>query len=201
MWEDWYAQKWEEAIFAKQFFQGAEWHKRGWHMEYKGIRYRSALETKWAITMETLGIPFEYEPRTYRVGKKQYVPDFWLPTQDHFLEIKPAAPDEAALEKAAMLIRHTGKRLFFLAAFPRIQGLTLAESKVYWGDGWLMGPGVPLVVQIMYVLGLPEEEAAQQKLVLAVHHAHAQVQHNMRGARLESVQAMARRWRPIIFPD
>ena len=36
--------------------------------EYKGVKFRSRLEAKWAIFFDTLGIEWEYEPQGYEIG-------------------------------------------------------------------------------------------------------------------------------------
>lgn len=66
---------------------------------WNNYHFRSRTEAKWAVTLTTLGIPFEYEEKAYSIpGVGGYVPDFYLPTmrvgEYHsggcFLEIKPA---------------------------------------------------------------------------------------------------------------
>lgn len=48
---------------------------------YKGYRFRSRLEARWAVFFDTLGIIWEYEKEGYNLGAYGcYLPDFWLPT-------------------------------------------------------------------------------------------------------------------------
>lgn len=56
---------------------------------YKGYRFRSRLEARWAVFFDALGIKYEYEPQGWDLDGKWYLPDFWLPEQMCFLEIKP----------------------------------------------------------------------------------------------------------------
>jgi hypothetical protein len=62
---------------------------------YKGYRFRSRLEARWAVFLDTLGVPYEYEPQGFDLGEAGwYLPDFWLPRDERWLEIKPGpAPD------------------------------------------------------------------------------------------------------------
>jgi len=57
---------------------------------YNSYRFRSRLEARWAVFFDTLGVPYEYEPEGFELrGGNRYLPDFWLPTCDCWLEIKP----------------------------------------------------------------------------------------------------------------
>lgn len=56
---------------------------------YKGIRYRSRHEARWAVFMTELGLPFVYEPEGYKLKAGWYLPDFWLADLGLFIEIKP----------------------------------------------------------------------------------------------------------------
>lgn len=57
---------------------------------YKGYRFRSRLEARWAVFFDELGIKWEYEKEGYDLGEAGwYLPDFWLPKMLCFVEIKP----------------------------------------------------------------------------------------------------------------
>lgn len=52
--------------------------------QYKGYRFRSRLEARWAVFFDALGIEWQYEPEGYDLGEAGwYLPDFWLPIQHH----------------------------------------------------------------------------------------------------------------------
>ncbi len=45
--------------------------------EYKGYRFRSRLEARWAVFFETLGVEWEYEPEGFQLPSGTcYLPDF-----------------------------------------------------------------------------------------------------------------------------
>ena len=47
--------------------------------EYKGYRFRSRLEAKWAVFFDTCGVKWEYEPEGFDLGDGlYYLPDFLL---------------------------------------------------------------------------------------------------------------------------
>ncbi len=70
---------------------------------YKGYRFRSRLEARYAVFFDTLGIKYEYEHQDYIVGGKRYLPDFRLPQQDCFVEIKGENPTKEECTKARLL--------------------------------------------------------------------------------------------------
>lgn len=55
---------------------------------YKGYRFRSRLEARWAVFFDAAGIQYEYEPQGYEVNGIKYLPDFYLPKLDIFVEVK-----------------------------------------------------------------------------------------------------------------
>ncbi len=68
--------------------------------QYKGYRFRSRLEAKWAVLFERLGIEWEYEKEGYDLGEAGwYLPDFWLPELKCFVEIKGDDPAESEIQK------------------------------------------------------------------------------------------------------
>lgn len=57
---------------------------------YKGYRFRSRLEARWAVFFDAITVQYEYEPQGFSLGGVAYLPDFWLPTLGWWLEIKPS---------------------------------------------------------------------------------------------------------------
>ena len=57
---------------------------------YKGYRFRSRLEARWAVFFDALGVKWEYEKEGFDLGEAGwYLPDFWLPELGVWAEIKP----------------------------------------------------------------------------------------------------------------
>lgn len=46
---------------------------------YRGYRFRSRLEARWAIFFDAMGEPWEYEKEGFDLKGVRYLPDFWLP--------------------------------------------------------------------------------------------------------------------------
>lgn len=56
---------------------------------YKGIEFRSKLESKTAQALDNIGIAWVYEPEGYKLTNGMwYRPDFWLPDARQFVECK-----------------------------------------------------------------------------------------------------------------
>lgn len=57
--------------------------------EYRGTRFRSALEATWAQTLDRFDVAWEYEPETVTLPSgARYLPDFKLPAIGAWLEVK-----------------------------------------------------------------------------------------------------------------
>lgn len=55
---------------------------------YNGYHFRSRLEARWAVFFDALAIPYEYEKEGFDLNGVRYLPDFWLPEQQCFVEVK-----------------------------------------------------------------------------------------------------------------
>ena len=64
---------------------------------YDGCRFRSRLEARWAVFFNKAGIKYEYEKEGYDLDGVWYLPDFWLPEQKCFVEIKGEWPKVTGL--------------------------------------------------------------------------------------------------------
>lgn len=58
---------------------------------YKGYRFRSRLEARYAVAFDALGIKWDYEPEGFNVCGRTYLPDFFLPALSTYVEVKPNA--------------------------------------------------------------------------------------------------------------
>lgn len=76
---------------------GAERSARGGLMKaietkYKGYRFRSRLEARWAVFFDALGLKWEYEPEGFELSNgERYLPDFRVQGSDCsvWVEVKP----------------------------------------------------------------------------------------------------------------
>ena len=66
--------------------------------EYKGYKFRSRLEARWAVFFDAMGLEWEYEPEGFDLEYKGwYLPDFYLNEVDAWIEIKPKGSDQSDL--------------------------------------------------------------------------------------------------------
>lgn len=80
---------------------------------FDGHRFRSRREARWAVFYRALGVRYEYEPEGFDLGEAGlYLPDFWLPEQNCWIEIKPEAPSNPERSKASALATASGKMVF-----------------------------------------------------------------------------------------
>lgn len=56
---------------------------------YRGYRFRSRLEARWAVFFDALDIAWKYETEGYEVDGHRYLPDFHLPDLSLWCEVKP----------------------------------------------------------------------------------------------------------------
>lgn len=56
---------------------------------YKGYRFRSRLEARWAVFFDERGDEWRYEPEGFELTSGRYLPDFYLPAKKMYVEIKP----------------------------------------------------------------------------------------------------------------
>lgn len=96
---------------------------------YKGYRFRSRLEARWAVFFDALGYEWEYEPEGYEMsGGERYLPDFRVrypgrgPDEVHYewFEVKPGLTLISADEWLKMIAwsRESGERLTILDGVP-----------------------------------------------------------------------------------
>lgn len=104
---------------------------------YKGYRFRSRLEARWAVFFDSMGIEYQYEPEGFEIdlndGEKIfYLPDFYLPNEGCYVEVK--GTDNA--------LRADGRKIAFAIDWnstPCSDGLLILgdipdPTKIGWGN-------------------------------------------------------------------
>ena len=69
---------------------------------YRGYRFRSRLEARWAVFFQTLGMRWEYEPEGFKLSTGEwYLPDFrvWFVNEPWWCEVKPPGGDVTLFEQ------------------------------------------------------------------------------------------------------
>lgn len=102
---------------------------------YRGCRFRSRLEARWAVFFDALEIAWQYEDQGYLVDGTPYLPDFYLPHLRAFVEIKP--PTEWFYhDRCQRLAFESGKRVLHIAGDPWPGSYRIS---VYHPDGTCTG--------------------------------------------------------------
>ena len=57
--------------------------------QYRGYRFRSRLEARWAVFFDRCDVRYDYEPEGFELPSGRYLPDFYF-RWGEFLEVKPA---------------------------------------------------------------------------------------------------------------
>lgn len=97
--------------------------------DFLWYRFRSRLEARWAIFFNVGGIRFEYEPEGIDDGSTLYLPDFYLPDYDMFVEVKPDRPNskEELKKPLQCVLDNKIQRLMILQAIPQ-----KTECECWW---------------------------------------------------------------------
>ncbi len=108
--------------------------------EYNGYHFRSRLEATWACFFNNMNMPYQYEPKVFNLDGVKYLPDFWLPHQQVWIEIKPTfVLAGRAFEKLDMLADRTDEKvvLFYEGVSRGMSGLRfLGNGEVEPGYRW-----------------------------------------------------------------
>jgi hypothetical protein len=91
---------------------------------YNHYAFRSRTEARWAVFLDLAYVVYRYEYEGFDLGGSWYLPDFWLPEHQMWLEIKGDMPTTEEREKARLLAAGTG--------YPAV---------VFGGDVWHTTPG------------------------------------------------------------
>ena len=106
---------------------------------YNNYLFRSRLEARWAVFFDALGIRYEYEAEGYdlqplpeietylgdmttdkKFGALWYLPDFYLPNLDIFVEIKGQEPTYKDIAKIDRLGYWSKKKVALFGNIPRV---------------------------------------------------------------------------------
>jgi hypothetical protein len=83
--------------------KSGEAHMKVIQTEYKGLKYRSRTEARWAVVFDVLGWQHHYEPNGFELPSGGYFPDFYLPDVDAYFEVKGREPSAQERLKAEEL--------------------------------------------------------------------------------------------------
>lgn len=83
--------------------------------------YRSLLESRWAILFNKTGTNFRYELKSFKTDDGYYLPDFFLPDFNVWIEIKPYAEvKDIEYRKIQAVANQTNQICFIFCGFPKV---------------------------------------------------------------------------------
>ena len=102
--------------------------------KYKGYRFRSRLEARWAVFFDELEVPWKYESEGYDLDGIYYLPDFCVRTKDgkmQFVEVKPekGMTDEEVEKAKRLALKYDGSDVFVVMGDPMEHSM-----KFFYGD-------------------------------------------------------------------
>jgi hypothetical protein len=93
--------------------------------EFDGYNFRSRLEARWAVYFKEMGWDYLYEPQGYILSTgASYLPDFFLPDFQTFIEVKFEVLNDYDLERAIDLVESTQIPLIILDRDPSLKHVT-----------------------------------------------------------------------------
>lgn len=95
---------------------------------YKGYRFRSRLEARWAVFFDAEKVRWEYEPEGFELpGGIRYLPDFHLPDLDLWVEVKAEGVPRTDAERGKIegFVEATGNVLLVTNGLPGERTLDL----------------------------------------------------------------------------
>lgn len=126
---------------------------------YKGYRFRSRLEARWAVFLDRLGIEWEYEIEGFRLQDGTcYLPDFWLPSFCGFgmyVEVKPKGGDFSIARRFCI---EAETRVWLAEGTPSIRAYDCFEWCDCSGDMCAFGGNG---VHVNVVNGIPNADQAE----------------------------------------
>ena len=117
---------------------------------YKGYKFRSRLEARWAVFLDHLKANWSYEQEGYALGGQWYLPDFFVSDWNCWIEIKGQKASDSERAKCQALARESGKQVLLLVGDPWLEpsrnlyDITLfdRDRPEYDGsEGWEFGQG------------------------------------------------------------
>ena len=118
---------------------------------YKGYRFRSRLEARWAVFFDSMGLEWDYEPEGFDLENHGwYLPDFLVYSHDNegnkfsmWIEVKGDKPSHNEIKKCEKLSNGSRKAVAIVCGSPFERPCMLfAEDTCESGGGYWEGYAV-----------------------------------------------------------
>lgn len=102
---------------------------------YNGYKFRSRLEARWAVFFKYLHLDYDYEVEGFKLENGLfYLPDFYIPSMDLYIEIKPSFSEITMDDALKMECFGEKKQLMIIIGSPGKQEMYYLSSSVYNGQ-------------------------------------------------------------------
>jgi hypothetical protein len=103
---------------------------------HNGQHFREPLAARWAVFFEALGVRYEHEGESLEVDGLRYLPTFWMPEQQCWVEVKGQELTEEDDKKALLLAHHTRKHVYLFAGEIQVpDGKPVSPAyRYHWGE-------------------------------------------------------------------
>lgn len=169
---------------------------------YKGYKFRSRLEAKWAVFLDALGMTWSYEDEGFDLGDGLwYLPDFFVEEWDCWIEIKGKKPIEEEIVKCARLAEGSNKLVLLVAGSPAVNEYNITvfnsddptldpdgSSRWEFGEGRYCGSEIWLVsdeIGASVLNNIPQERDDKPPLAGTAAHNIVSALNSARQARFE----------------
>lgn len=117
---------WEKFWDGREVDSWARWGKDAGvnpelsEVKYGGRVFRTRIEARWAVFFDSLGVEYWAEPWGYSIGGGWYIPDFYLPDLEVFVEVRFERGREVKvdLDEAVGLCEETKKGVLTVMGEP-----------------------------------------------------------------------------------
>lgn len=101
--------------------------------KWKGYRFRSRTEARWAVFFDRANIKAQYEPEGVVLPSGPYLPDFYLPDLGVWVEIKGEDPTPEEMVRCIELHRATMEMVLLIVGPPDIEPQIIMVGD-YWAN-------------------------------------------------------------------
>lgn len=88
--------------------------------EFDGYKFRSRTEARWAVFFKEMGVKYIYEYEGFELESGRYLPDFYFPDYDSYLEVKGKEPTQEERAKAFELVSMIKTQVSIVEGIPEI---------------------------------------------------------------------------------
>lgn len=165
---------------------------------YRGYRFRSRMEARWAVFMDHLGVKFDYEPEAYALPSGGYLPDFFVPELDAYIEIKNPEVKDRDDRKILDLASATRKIVYVFRVpptFPDWSDFDHEGAEAFFPDGGWDSHYLWCECKTCHKVGIQFDGRAYRIHCNCPREGHSDKGYNYDSPRLKRCYEIARGWR------